>query len=348
VSFSEQQFRELIAGQTSSPTAALARGGLLILEQGYRFGICCRNALFDLGIRTPRKVTVPVISVGNVTTGGTGKTPVVAWFVQQLQAMLMKPGIISRGYRAVDETGNDEKRVLEKLCPGVPHEQRSSRWFAAQTLLSRTNPANVIVMDDGFQHRQLHRNFNVLLIDATNPFGYNHLLPRGLLREPLFSMRRADVVIITRADMVAASALDSIRATIRKAAPKLKDRIAEMIFRPTDLVDSHGKRSSIDDLKESPVLLVSGIGNPSAFEATCRNAGLTVADRIWFPDHHHFTDEDLRAITHRAGDASIVVTLKDLVKLPQSFPARALNIAAETVQPTDGEMFQQLIRDRLG
>ena len=348
MSFSEQQFRELISGQTSSPTAALARGGLLILEQGYRFGICCRNALFDLRIRTPRKVPVPVISVGNVTTGGTGKTPVVAWFVQQLQTMQMRPGIISRGYRAVDETGNDEKRVLEKLCPGVPHEQNSSRWFAAQTLLSRTESPNVIVMDDGFQHRQLHRNFNVLLIDATNPFGYGHLLPRGLLREPLASMQRADVAIITRADMVAASALDSIRATIRKAAPKLKERIVEMIFRTTDLVDSHGKRSSIDDLKQDPVLLVSGIGNPSAFEATCQNAGLTIADRIWFPDHHHFTYEDLRAISARASDASIVVTLKDLVKLPQAFPARALNIAAEIVQPTDVETLQQLIRARLG
>lgn len=347
MSFNEQQFRELISGQTSSFAASIARGGLFILEQGYRFGIGCRNAMFDLGIRTPRKVPVPVISVGNVTTGGTGKTPVVAWFVQQLQTMQMNPGIISRGYRAVDETGNDEKRVLAKLCPGVPHEQNSSRWLAVQTLLSRTESPDVIVMDDGFQHRQLHRNFNVLLIDATNPFGYGHLLPRGLLREPLSSIHRADVAIITRADMVTASALDSIGVTIRKAAPKLKERIVEMIFRPTDLVDYHGKRSSIDDLKQSAVLLVSGIGNPTAFEATCRNAGLTIVDRIWFPDHHQFTDEDLRAISMRADDASIVVTLKDLVKLPQSFPARALNIAAEISQPTEVEMLQQLIRDRL-
>ncbi len=347
MAFNEQKYRQLISGQTSGAVAALARGGLSLLSLGYRCGTGVRNALFDLGLRSIRRASVPIVSVGNLTTGGTGKTPVVAWFVQQLLAMNMRPGIISRGYRAVDDSGNDEKRVLAKLCPGVAHEQNSSRWLAAQSLLASSEPPDVIVMDDGFQHRQLHRDLNVLLIDATNPFGFGHLLPRGLLREPLASMRRADCVLITRADMVTQQSLDTIRNVIKTTAPALADRTIEMTFQPTDLVDTQGARVSLEDLKGSPVFLASGIGNPAAFEGTCRAAGLTVSDRLWFPDHHHFSDVDVRTMIERAGTATVVVTLKDLVKLPQSFPAVALNIAAEFPRSGDVEFLLQLLRERL-
>lgn len=347
MSFNEQQFRQLISGHKSGVAASAARGGLSILSIGYRFGICCRNAMFDLGIQAIRRIPVPVISVGNVTAGGTGKTPVVAWFVHQLQMMNARPGIISRGYRAVDESGNDEKRVLEKLCPGVPHAQNPSRWLAAQSLLAGTESPDAIVMDDGFQHRQLHRDLNVLLIDATNPFGFDRLLPRGFLREPLSAIQRADVVLITRSDMVTSAELALIRHRIQTVAPRLSRNIIELIFRPIDLVDASGHRTSLAAMTSHPVLLISGIGNPVAFEATCRNAGLHIADRIWFPDHHHFTDNDLEDIMARAGNHQVVATLKDLVKLPASLRALALNIAAEIPDPEDHEMLRELLRTKL-
>ena len=178
----------------------MARGGLGLVSLGYRIVIALRNVLFDCGLRKPRRVAVPVISVGNLTTGGTGKTPVVALIVELLVQLERRPAIISRGYRSVDGEANDEKRVLERLCPGIPHEQNRSRFQAAESLLQKS-ARDIIVMDDGFQHRQLHRDFDIVLIDATNPFGYGSLLPRGLLREPLSALRRADLVLITRADM---------------------------------------------------------------------------------------------------------------------------------------------------
>ena len=315
------------------------------MEPVYCAAIALRNAGFDLAIREPRRVDVPVISVGNLTTGGTGKTPVVALVVQILQQQDRIPGIISRGYRSVDGQGNDEKRVLERLCPGVPHEQNSSRYAAARKLIGTTD-IDTIVMDDGYQHRQLHRELDIVLIDATNPFGYDHLLPRGLLREPLTALKRADVVLITRSDMVAESVLAKIEERVRKIAPKLTDRIGRVEFRPSGLIDGHGQRCMVEELRDQPVMLVSGIGNPEAFAETCRKAGLRVEATQWFPDHYHYTKEDLTEIAERAASKGInrvITTLKDLVKIPKATPFLALEIAAVLPDPNHRKLLESLL-----
>lgn len=301
-----------------------------MLEPVYRGAIGLRNAGFDFGIRKLRRVNVPVISVGNLTTGGTGKTPIVALVVQILQQQGRIPGIISRGYRSVDGQANDEKRVLERLCPGVPHEQNSSRYMAARKLISTTD-IDTIVMDDGYQHRQLHRELDIVLIDATNPFGYDHLLPRGLLREPLTALKRADMVLITRSDMVAESVLAAIEERVRKIEPKLAKRIGRVEFHPFGLIDGQGRRYTMEELRDQPVMLVSGIGNPEAFAETCRRVGLRVEATQWFPDHHHYTKEELIEIVDRAssrGINRIVTTVKDLVKIPTTSTFLALEIVA--------------------
>ena len=326
----EQVFLNLISGKTHGILAGIGRLGLTILEPVYRLVIGLRNAGFDLGLRKPRRVNVPVISVGNLTTGGTGKTPVVALVVQILQQQGRIPGIISRGYRSVDGQANDEKRVLERLCPGVPHEQNSTRYEATRKLISTTD-IDTIVMDDGYQHRQLHRELDIVLIDATNPFGYDHLLPRGLMREPLTALKRTDVVLITRSDMVAESELAAIEERVRKIVPKLADRIGRVEFRPTGLIDSQGRRYSVEELNDQPVMLICGIGNPAAFADTCRKAGLKVEATLWFPDHHHYTNEDLTEIAERAASRGInrvIMTVKDMVKIPAESPFLALEIAA--------------------
>ncbi len=341
----EQVFLNLISGKTHGILAGIGRLGLTILEPVYRGAIGLRNAGFDLGIRRPRRVNAPVISVGNLTTGGTGKTPVVALVVQILQQQNRIPGIISRGYRSVDGQANDEKRVLERLCPEVPHEQNSSRYEAARKLISTTD-IDTIVMDDGYQHRQLHRELDIVLIDATNPFGYNHLLPRGLLREPLTALNRADVVLITRSDMVAESVLAAIEERVRKIVPKLADRVGRVEFRPSGLIDGHGRRSSVQELSDQPVMLVSGIGNPEAFAETCRKAGLRVEATQWFPDHHHYTNADLTEIVKRASSKGInrvVTTVKDLVKIPAESSFMALEIAAVFPDPRHRKILESLL-----
>jgi tetraacyldisaccharide 4'-kinase len=341
----EQVFLNLISGKTHGILAGIGRLGLTILEPVYRAAIGLRNAGFDSGIRKPRRVNAPVISVGNLTTGGTGKTPVVALVVQILQQQGGIPGIISRGYRSVDGQANDEKRVLERLCPGVPHEQNSSRYEAARKLIS-TSDIDTIVMDDGYQHRQLHRELDIVLIDATNPFGYVHLLPRGLLREPLTALKRADLVLITRSDMVAESELAVIEGRVRKIVPILTDRIGRVEFRPSGLIDGHGRRSTVEELSDQPVMLVSGIGNPEAFADTCRKAGLRVEATQWFPDHHHYTSEDFTEIAERAASRGIhrvIMTVKDLVKIPAESSFLALEIAAVFPDPKHRTLLESVL-----
>lgn len=341
----EQVFLNLISGKTHGILAGIGRLGLAILEPVYCCAIGLRNAGFDRGIRKPQRVNAPVISVGNLTTGGTGKTPVVALVVQILQQQDRIPGIISRGYGSVDGQANDEKRVLERLCPGVPHEQNSSRYTAACKLISTTD-IDTIVMDDGYQHRQLHRELDIVLIDATNPFGYHHLLPRGLLREPLTALKRADMVLITRSDMVAESVLAAIEERVRKIEPKQANRIGRVEFRPSGLIDGHGRRYPVEELSDQPVMLVSGIGNPEAFAETCRKIGLRVEATQWFPDHHHYTTEDLTVIAERAASRGInrvVTTVKDQVKIPATTPFFALEIAAVFPDPRHRKLLESLL-----
>ncbi len=227
----EQQFLKLIAGQPM-PGGGLLRCLLRVASWPYAAAMLVRNRLFDWCIRRVHSPPVPVISVGNVTTGGTGKTPVVALIVQQLQQSGLRPGIVSRGYRSLDDEGNDERRVLDILCPGVPHVQNRDRVAAVETAVSE-HGCDVIVADDAFQHRRLGRTLDVVLIDATNPWGYGAVLPRGLLREPRSGLRRAGLIAITRADQVEPTVLDGIWDEVQRyasAAPRI-----EIAFQPTGL-----------------------------------------------------------------------------------------------------------------
>jgi len=341
----ETAFRNLVSNRTTGPLASVARAGLATLSVGYRGVMGIRNALFDLGWRKPQRASVPVISVGNVTTGGTGKTPIVALIVQMLQQRGFQPAIISRGYGSVDGQPNDEKRVLERLCPTVPHEQNRSRHIAAEKV-TQLKTIDVIVMDDGFQHRQFHRNLDLVLIDATSPFGYDWLLPRGFLREPLLSLKRADAILITRSDMVSEKRLAEIIDTVRRVASCPHERICRIDFRATELINRAGQRWPLSHYSETPVMLVSGIGNPDAFEDTCRRCGLKIVGTHWFPDHHHYLPEDLESIEGRRkklGGAKVITTLKDLVKLPDESEFLALEIAANFPESDQAAAFAELL-----
>ncbi|HQZ64431.1 MAG TPA: tetraacyldisaccharide 4'-kinase [Planctomycetaceae bacterium] len=342
----EQMFRNLASGQTRGIAASCLRATLLGASWAYGFGVGVRNSLFDSGWKSIQRVTVPVFSLGNITTGGTGKTPLVALVCQLLQESDRRPGIVSRGYRSVDGDANDEKLVLNILCPGVPHEQNPDRVAAANSLIS-TDGVDAIVMDDGFQHRRLRRDLEIVLIDATNPFGYGHLLPRGLLREPLMSLRRADVVVITRSDLVGEQVLSEIERSILNAAPKLKNRILQVVFQPTVLRAADGNKISIQSVADQPVHLMAGIGNPDAFLETTRRIPMQVTGTSWFADHHHYSQEDLsqvRANALESGAGKIITTLKDLVKLPKGCEdVLALEIAAVFPNPQHLEVLRDLL-----
>ena len=316
----ETAFRDLISGRTFGLREVALRSLLSAASILYRGAICGRNRLYDWGLLKVHRAGVPVISVGNLTTGGTGKTPVAALICERLRHMGRKPGLISRGYRATAEGGNDEKRVLELLVPGIPHIQQPDRVAAVNTLLTiaEHERPDVVVMDDGFQHRRLHRDLNLVLIDATCPFGFGAVLPRGLLREPLNSLRRADAVLLTRTNLIAESELRQLEQELRAVAPGLGERILRVNFEPVGLRDSSGQRHSLSSARGRSVFLMTAIGNPEAFRSTCIEAGLTIVGQRWFPDHHHYTSGDLTAVLEeaRAGRAELLVTtVKDLVKI---------------------------------
>jgi tetraacyldisaccharide 4'-kinase len=348
-----QRYFATISGRDRSLSASCLRGLLSGLTPFYRLGIGLRNFAFDHGWRNIARVQPPVISVGNLTTGGSGKTPVVAWIVNWLVSQGRRPVILSRGYRALDEAGNDEKRLMDQLCPGVPHLQNPSRTAAAQQALQQ-GPCDVFVLDDAFQHRQFHRDLDIVLIDATNPWGFGHLLPRGLLREPITSLHRCGLVIITRTDQVPQSELSLIESRVLQysSAPIVRTK-----FVPQSLVDAIGTSVSLDSFMHGSFASFCGIGNPEAFWKTLTDAsGQARFPTRSFPDHHHYSHSDVSALEswariHRV--ERLITTRKDLVKIPRdwlaSIPILALEIELRLENPSVVEvLLEQCLSARKG
>ena len=259
------------------------------------------------------------MSIGNLTAGGTGKTPLVAAMVDWFCARGVRPAILSRGYRTLDDAANDEKLVLDQLCPGVAHLQSPDRVRSARDAC-RTHQAEVLVLDDGFQHRRLARDLDLVLIDALDPWGAGHLLPRGLLREPLSAVRRADLIVLTRADQCLPEQKHRIAAEIGAASGGRP--LLEAVFRPVGLVNAKGARAAPDSLRNT-VAAFCGIGNPEGFRRTLQTVGF--ADRLagfrTFDDHHHYSPSDLDDLAGWAksqGADALITTQKDLVKIPRT------------------------------
>jgi tetraacyldisaccharide 4'-kinase len=316
----EANFKALVSGEKRGVTATLLRGGLRALSLGYTLAATVRNRFYDWGVKTSHQAGLPVVSVGNITTGGTGKTPMVAFLANWFKSQGLKPVILSRGYRAVDGGANDEKLVLDLLCPGVPHLQNPDRVTSA-TIAVKEHQAQVLVLDDGFQHRRLARDLNLLLIDATNPWGYGAVLPRGLLREPLSGIRRADFAILTRADQVTEAERDQIRETVRRYHPQIE--MAEAAFVPTRLVRADGTLARLEEYQGQPIAAFCGIGNPWGFRQTLEGCRLPVGESCFctFPDHHHYGESDMEWLgewANKQNALALITTQKDLVKIPRT------------------------------
>lgn len=338
-------FHALIRGDRAGLLPSAKRAGLWSLSLGYRLGVAMRNLAFNRAWKTIHKAPVPVISVGNLTTGGTGKTPCVEYVARFFRQLDVRVVLLSRGYGS-DLGRNDEALVLEENLPDVPHLQGPDRATLAQTAVEELE-ANLLVLDDGFQHRQLHRDLDLVLIDATCPWGYGHLLPRGLLREPIDSLKRASAVIVTRCDLVGAEAVQAIRGRIEnvKALP-----IAESIHRPAGWRNGAGEMAALEVLAGKPIAGFCGLGNPDAFRQTLMNLGLNVIAWRTYPDHHPYSREDVDALRIWArelpADAAVVTTQKDLVKIRlDRLGDHALWALAIELQITRGhEALEELLR----
>jgi tetraacyldisaccharide 4'-kinase len=305
----------LIRGEQRGLWAALQRGGLRLASVPYGLAVAMRNRLYDHGWKTCQRVPVPVISVGNLTVGGTGKTPCVEYVARRYRELDLRVAILSRGYGST--TGpNDEALVLEENLPDVPHLQGPDRVALAQCAVEELE-SEVLVLDDGFQHRRLARNLDLVLVDATQPWGHGYLLPRGFLRESPRGLRRAGLVLLTRCDQVDANTIEQLRRQIGRWAPRAPVIISS--HRPAEWINSGRRTQTLATLQGTKTAAFCGIGNPEAFRRTLLDLGMEVQAFRVFPDHHAYGRADVEELRHwarrEATGGVVVTTQKDLVKL---------------------------------
>ena len=297
----------------------------------YELGVRTRIALYEAGYRKPARLHTPVVSIGNLTVGGTGKTPFAIWLANYLMSEGYNPAILSRGYRrdsrGIIEVSNttevlatpgeagDEPYLIAHACPGVRVVVSEDRAAAGKWLEDRFQ-LSALILDDGFQHLGLERLLNFALIDATNPSGDDAIFPLGRLREPLTSLRRADAVVVTRAD----------RAFDQKAIEEMRGRYCRNgvpVFYAyhdvTDLVQLDGGAEMRPvDLGQQPVAALSGVARPEIFLDDLRHYGARIVLHREFRDHHKYSDQEFRSFESDAANAGahlIVTTEKDAINL---------------------------------
>jgi tetraacyldisaccharide 4'-kinase len=311
---------------------------LWLASQGYRGLACGHLASYTWGVCRRRQLPCAVVSIGNLTLGGTGKTPLTMWVARWYQQQGWRVAVLSRGYGArpaaplrvvsagdgplLDwQAAGDEPYLLACSLPGVPVLIGKDRYHTGRYAYEQFG-AQVLILDDGFQHYALRRDLDIVLIDTSNPFGPGTLLPRGILREPLRALRRADAIVLTRVEM-AGETLPALCQQIRRWNGQ------QPIYRLATVVEALHQRetSSVVDLaalRPQRVVAFVGIGNPQAFISTLTQLGAEVVALLVFPDHHPYTQEDWRTIVATVDQqqaACLVTTEKDAVRLAPSWQA---------------------------
>lgn len=297
----------------------VAKAVLRLLSWVYGLGVRGMVFLYRVGLVKKYRCARPVISVGNITLGGVGKTPLVVWVVQALKEKGLRPAVVTRGYmgegRGAKNRESDEARMLEKFLRDVPVLVGPDRVGNIKNFLAR-NDADVFILDDGFQHWRLARNVDIVAVDSTNPWGNGALIPRGILREPLTAFSRADVVVLTKTDLGRAN-VEGIKARLGRLGV---DRIlVETVHAPVALTGLRfGESQPLSLVQGRDVCLFCSVGDPRSFEGTLKDLGAHIKRVFEFPDHHSYTADDIQQINNYClseGVKTIVTTEKDSVKL---------------------------------
>jgi tetraacyldisaccharide 4'-kinase len=331
-----------------------SKGAFILAPFGALYGAVthARLALYRSGMLRVQEVAAPVLSVGNITAGGTGKTPLVEWLARAVAIDERKRVcILTRGYGRANERqrvvvsdgtrvltdareGGDEPLLLAESLRGVAavvsdaDRVRAARWAIANL------QSEVFILDDGFQHLRIARDLDILTVDATDPFGGGRMLPRGRLREPLNGLKRADLIVVTRAEQ--AGDIERLRVELERLSggrPVIFSRTRTRAVRPLSATTA-SEAVSADSLPR-PVAAFCAIGNPGAFFAHLRSDGINPAYTRAFPDHHVYSRADAESLTRHAKDAGaqlLLTTAKDAVKLRRlrfGLPCSVLEIELE-------------------
>lgn len=372
----EQYVLGVIAGRDSSRPAAVLRGVLFGLSKVYQGAVLLRIWLYTQRLFRHHTLGCQVVSIGNMTVGGTGKTPVVEVFARELQRSGRRVAILSRGYRSAkvpwakrtwdslrgkrdpnapkvvsdgdrllldSEHAGDEPYMLAANLPDVVVLVDKDRVKSGSYAISEFK-ADTLILDDGFQYLALKHRLEIVLIDKNDPFNNGHLLPRGLLREPPSNLRRADYIFITKSDGGDSSKLRTqIRQHNRHA------EIIECTHSPAYLQDVFtGERFGLDELQGKKLTAVSGIAQPLGFERSLEEMGATILYRKRFADHHRFTQQEIIDVINRSircGADMIITTEKDAVRFPKidrrDLPVYYLRVEIEII--SGAEDFQDCV-----
>lgn len=338
---------QCLRGERRGLGARLWLAFLTPLSFAYSGGVVLRLGLYRRGWLPRRRLPCRVISVGNLVAGGTGKTPLVEVLARAMHRQGRRVVILLRGYRGRAEGPptlvsdgsriqgrppwvGDEAYLLARNLSGVPVIMGADRYQAGCFAVEEFGAEDVL-LDDGFQHLALYRDLDILLIDGANPFGYGYLLPRGTLREPMTSIGRAQVLIVTRADLAGETGfLKQHLRSLNREAP-----ILLACHQPHGLQAVGGEETmGVEALQGTAAMAFSGIADPASFEATLTRLGTKILKHLAFPDHYCFTQKDIEAILEMGRDLKaemILTTEKDAVRIPdfsmdQGIPIYALKI----------------------
>lgn len=360
------RWASLIAGGATGKRDGLLLAGLQALSIGYGAALRLHLGAYRLGLARRLRLPALVVSIGNITVGGTGKTTATMAVARWLSERGKRAAVLSRGYRGSaerqalivsegvgplvqPEVAGDEPYLIACALPGVSVVVGKDRRRTGRLAVARLG-ADALVLDDGFQYQRLVKDVEIALVDALAPFGYDFLIPRGLLREPATSLRRADAIWVTHSDLVRESDLRAIRERIEGYAPQA--RVRETRHAPVMLQ----RLADADELPPEAVrgqrlIALSGIGNPVAFRRTLEQIGAVVMEHVRFPDHHPYQAGEIRQLlADRAAKAEMIVTTrKDAVRIPAECVddrvwALAVELAERPGAPPLSEEVEWLLR----
>jgi len=325
------------------PVSFLLLSILRVLSWLYGAAVVLKLSLYKWGVLKQDRLPCTVISIGNITVGGTGKTPTAQRLAAFIHEQGYKVAVLNRGYRAKwrGEVGivsdgqrilmnatdsGDEAYLLAKNLPGIPVIIGRKRAITGRYAVENLG-IEVLVLDDGFQHWQLARDLDIVLIDTITAFGNNQMLPRGILREPLRHLKRAHTFLLTKVDQSEPAVYDTLKQRLARYNPEAL--VVESVHQPQYLVEIGRWQANdlaatinLKELQDRPVLAFSAIGNPASFERTIRDVGATVVEAVQFPDHHDYTLVEMQEIMQLAvekGALALITTEKDAVKIPKAF-----------------------------
>ncbi|ODS32570.1 MAG: tetraacyldisaccharide 4'-kinase [Candidatus Scalindua rubra] len=364
----KEYYLSILSGQQRGFLAALIRSSLSAFTYPYLVVLNTRNFLYRNGIAKSKSLPVKVISIGNITTGGTGKTPLVEYLARYLHKSNKKVAILSRGYgdnnlsMADDNMSNednnfkkqhfinDEYLILRENLKDVPVLLGKDRVKNGEKAI-RDHDVDCLILDDGFQHLRIKRDLDIVVIDSLNPFGGEVLIPRGSLREPLKNLKRADLFVLSHCNQTNEHNLKSIYAKLHHI--NIDTPICESIHKPLHIENI--RDSSILEpelLKGKRIYGLSAIGNPESFAFTLKELGADLIKHRVFHDHHTYTQSEIDEVISDAktlGTDAILVTQKDIVKIRNmnTKDANILSLKIE-IQITKGmEFYEEYIRKKI-